>query len=390
MLPAASTPALWPPAESGWALVHELLPDHPTSASSLAEVGALLLYYQRVAQVSGQPADAQRARAWLADLSARLLSLLAAAGPPEYADQACLLAWLDADGGLSVEPALLHELDEHLRHAALRAVAAAGPAWQDFFFQVLRYFSLRTPTPIVRLHLQVLLDAWPYLRTSESRELAEPILSQTGQLLVLIRLARAGYQVEQLTPRIREGLRQLLATRRKVDFLGQHRSIFPDERSAATAQTAFGEELSWRLVDLAHALLLYQAHDLLQDPELAKFAELTGLHTLLRTTDLATRPDAEPLYRAAAALARLYRQLRRLGNYPAYLEGYEFWLDRTHHWVLATQAANAGTLAGAGHAQGLAEAGLVLLVACTPTEPSWEVGLLEFSQAPPASPWPAN
>ena len=386
MLPAASTPTLSPPAEPGWALVHELLPDHPAAASSLAEIGALLLYYQRVAQVSGQPADAQRARAWLTGLSARLLPLPATAGPPTYADQACLLAWLDAKGGLSVGPTLLRDFDERLQHAALRELAEANPAWQDFFFQVLRYFSLRVPTPIVQLRLQVLLDSWPYLRTSAARG-AGPLPGRVGQLPVLIRLAQAGYQVDQLTHCIREGLRQLLATRRDVDFLGQSYSIFPDEHRAA-GESAFSAELSWRRIDLAHALLLYQAHDLLQDPELAKFAELTALHTLLRTPDLATRPDAEPLYPAAAALARLYRQLRRLSNYPAYLEGYEFWLAQTRQWVLAAQTANAGRPAKAGQAQGLAEAGLVLLAASTPTEPAWEPSLPEFGQAPPARPWP--
>lgn len=388
MLPVALIPALSASARSGWELVHQLLANHPAAADSLAETGALLLYHQSVAQASGQPADAQRALAWLAELVARLRP--AAAGLPGYVDQACLLAWLDTEGGLSAGPVLLRELDERLQQEALRALAEVGSARQDYFFQVLRYFSLRTPTPIVRLRLQVLLDTWPYLRTSESRG-PGPMPSQTDQLLVLIRLARAGYQVEQLIHCIRGGLRQLLATRREVDFLGQHHSIFPDERSAATGQTAFGAELSWRRVDLAHALLLYQAHDLLQDPELAKFAELTGLHTLLRTTDLATRPDAEPLYQAAAALARLYRQLQRLSDYPAYLKGYEFWLAQTQHWVLAAQAANAGLLAGAGRAQGLAEAGLVLLAACTPTGPGREeVSLPEFGQAPPASPWPGN
>jgi hypothetical protein len=77
MLPAASIPALSPTAESGWVLVHELQPDHPASTNSLAEVGALLLYYQRVAQVSGKPADVQRAVAWLAELGARLRPVVA-------------------------------------------------------------------------------------------------------------------------------------------------------------------------------------------------------------------------------------------------------------------------------------------------------------------------
>ena len=387
MLPAAPIPALSASARPGWELVHQLLLDHPAAAGSLAETGALLLYHHSVAQASGQPADAQRAFAWLAELIARLRPVDAEL--PGYVDQACLLAWLDAEGGLSADPALLRELDERLQQEALRALAEVGPARQDYFFQVLRYFSLRTPTPTVRLRLRVLLDAWPYLRTFESQE-PGPVPSQTGQLLVLIRLARAGYQVEPLIHCIRVGLRQLWATRREVDFLGQHHSIFPDERSAATGQTAFGAELSWRRVDLVHALLLYQAHDLLQDSELAKFAELTGLHTLLRTTDLPNRPDAEPLYQAAAALVRLYRQLQRLSDYRAYLEGYEFWLAQTQHWVLAAQAANADLLAGVGRAQGLTEAGLVLLAACTPIEPGWEVSMPEFGQSLPASPWPGS
>jgi hypothetical protein len=350
--------------------VHAQLARLSGPACSLPQLGSLTLYHHCVAKASGLAADEALARTWLAQLVARLQPLPTLAEAPALLDQAALLAWLHAEGR-AVPPMLLAALDENLSQEARRVgtTSATPAAGRQAFFQVLRYFSLRLP----HAHgpLLTALAAWPPAPAPRALGLAQ---GAAAELLIGIRLARAGVQAEQLTRFVREGLRQLLAAKRDVDFSQQRYAVFPDELAATAADPPhFSAELSWRRGDLGQALLLYEAHALLQDPELAHFADLVGLHTLLRTTAPATGIGSAGLYRGAAGVAQLYRRLYHLSHQPAYLRGYEYWLAQTHGWLPAALAAGPGPDA---LREGLAGIGLVLLSAEFAPGPAWEDSLL--------------
>ena len=359
------------PNEPGWRQVHAQLAHLAWPACSLAQLGSLTLYHYCVAKSSGQVSDAAIAQAWLAQLVARLHPLPALRGAPALLDQAALLAWLHANG-MAVPTALLTALDEHLHQEALRLQAsiATDDASRQAFFQVLRYFSLRLPA--AHPQLRAVVEAWLARPTPPAHRLGL-VQGAAAELLICIRLARAGVQADRLVHVVREGLRHLLATKRAVDFSRQHYAIFPDEMPPPAGAPLFSAELSWCRGDLGQALLLYEAHALLQDPELAHFADLVGLHTLLRKTLATTEVASAALDRGAAGVAHLYRCLYQLSHQPAYLHGYEFWLGQTHGWLPdALTAYPAQDILR----DGLVGVGLVLLSAHAEQEVEWVNSLL--------------
>lgn len=356
---------------AGWQQVHAQLARLPWPTCPPLQLGGLTLYHYCVAKCSGHLPDAALAQAWLTQLVAQLPPLPVPAWAPALLDQACLLAWLNADG-LAVPATLLPALDEHLHQEALRLAAglATDAASRQAFFQVLRYFSLRLPAAYPQL--RAVLEVWLATSTPPAHRLGL-VQGAAAELLICIRLAQAGVQVDQLTHVVREGLRHLLATKRAVDFSQQHYAIFPHELPPPAGRPLFSAELSWCRGDLGQALLLYEAHALLQDPELAHFADLVGLHTLLRTTLPATGVASAALYHGAAGVAHLYRRLYQLSHQPAYLRGYEFWLGQTHSWLPAALTASPAPDA---LRDGLAGVGLVLLSARSEQEIAWANSLL--------------
>jgi hypothetical protein len=359
--------------EPGWLQLHAQLARLPWPACPLPQLAGLTLYHYCVAKSSGRTPDAALAQAWLAQSMAQLHPL-PAAWVPALLDQAALLAWLNVDG-LAEPAALLTELDGHLHQEALRLQSgiATDTVSRQAFFQVLRYFSLRLPA--AHPHLRAVIEAWPATPAPPSNWLGL-VQGTAAELLICIRLAQAGVQTDRLTHFVREGLRYLLAAKGNVDFSRQRYAVFPDKLVSPAGHPIFSAEMSWRRGDLGQALLLYEAHALLQDPEIAYFADLVGLQTLLRTTSSTTEIASASLYRGSAGVAHLYRRLYQLSRQPAYLRGYEFWLGQTHSWLPATLSARPVQDA---LRDGLAGVGLVLLSARSEQEINWENSVLGAS-----------
>lgn len=362
------------PSQRAWQWVHEQLPGEPSSQHLLPAVGALALYHHCVAKAFGFSSSATRAQRWRAHLAARLLPLPSYPWPLAYLDQACLLAWLAADS-LEETPSLLTSLDHKVAQEGQRLLKSHDASSRQLFFQVLRYFSLRLPDPAARSLLGDMLTIWPGTLTSAPARLSL-VQGAAAELLVCIRLARAGVGATTLVPYVHEGVRHLLTTKRPVDSSQQHYAIFPNEAAQIATASSFSAELSWRRGDLGQALLLYEAHALLSDPELAKFADLVGLNTLLRTTIPATEVQGTSLYRGAAGVAHLYRQLYSYSSQHAYLKGYEFWLTHTCQWLPTDHSTVASEPTTDLLRYGLVGMGLVLLSASTGQSLGWEVALL--------------
>ena len=141
--------------------------------------------------------------------------------------------------------------------------------------------------------------------------------------------------------------------------------------AAEAGEATYSAELSWHRGDLGQALLFYESHDLLPDPELAKIAELVGLNTLLRTSQADNNLGSAAWHRGASGVAHLYRQLHRISRHPAYRTGYQYWLGQTQQWLPAALAANS-TMPLAD----LAKVGLVLLEAQSEDGLGWDAIVL--------------
>ena len=360
--------------EQSWQQVHQLLAGRCGQASSIAELGGLSVYYYCVHQAFGQTQDAARAQ----QLFGQLVRQLALPGATAQLDHACTAAWLSTrlaapDEAGPAAPLVALDRQQHQRAQVLLATPAAGSRWHRL--RVLRYFSLRTPG-------QAAASTWPALWPPPALA-APPTLGLAqglaAELLTLIRLHRAGLpQPAGILEQVRHGVRHLLATRRDVDFTEQQFAVFPYEVLLAEGEPLFDAELSWRQGDLGPAWLLYEAHDLLHDAELARIAELVGLNTLLRTSQPATRVASSRFYQGAAGLAHLYGKLYHAsGQRPAYHEGYVFWLAQTQHW-LHQELATYSSAQEADLLHGLSGVGLVLLgaVAGAGPIPDWDEVLL--------------
>lgn len=368
--PAAQAPAA-PRLEQSWQQVHQLLAGRYGQASSLAELGSLSVYYYCLHQAFGDAQAATRAQ----QLFGRLVQQLALPGAAGQLDHACTAAWLSArlraPGESAAAPGPLAALDQQLRQRAQHLAAAPGQATsRGHLLRVLRYFSLRPPTAGGPA-------PWPPLPAAPAPLVLGLAQGLTAELLLLIRLHRAGVHQPESKAQLRQGVRHLLALRRGVDFAEQQFAVFPYEVPRGGGEPLFDAELSWRQGDLGPAWLLYEAQGLLHDAELARIAELVGLNTLLRTSQPATQVASAQFYRGAAGLAHLYHKLYQAsGQQPAYHGGYVFWLAQTQHWLGQELAAPAALPPTAELLQGLGGVGLVLLAAVAGTAPDWDEVLL--------------
>jgi hypothetical protein len=301
------------------------------------------------------------------------------AWPAAQLDQACVAAWLHAQLAADKRPPLLPvatQLDEALYAEAVRLHQQPDTASRHCFFRIVRYFSLRLPAAASALApLQALLARQPAPPATEplALGLAEGL---AAELLLLLKLHKAGLRHASIVARIRAGISQLLAVRHPVDFLEGHYSVFPHQVLPDRKEGVFGAELSWQRGDLGQSLLLYKAHELLQDDELIKIAELVGLNTLLRITGQTTGIGTAGLAQGAAGVAHLYNKLYQASQQAAYRDGYRYWLGQTH--LLLRQDLAAGLYRGqeGDLLHGLVGVGLVLVSSLSDAELGWDALVL--------------
>lgn len=372
-----------------WQQLHCLLAGQDWAARPAAECFGLGVYQYCVYKTFGQAADATLAQHFFERQAAALGQLAESpeGWPAPQLDQLSQAAWLHAQlatDGLLPPSALLATLDAALWRQAQQLRQQPSVASSHNFFRIVRYFSLRQPTPGVRAHLHALLAAslplasisWPHPGAAPE-QLALGLTDGVAATLLLLSRLSGSVPGLDLRPSVRQGVQRLLALRHPVDFAEQRYAVFPYQVHRATGAASFSAELSWRRGDLGPAVLLYEAQDLLQDAELAHMAELVGLNTLLRTTGPATQVASSLLGPGAAGVAHLYHKLfHASGQQPAYRQGYLFWLGQTQHWLHQELATGLHAQRQGNLLDGLAGVGLVLLSALSGSRLHWDAVVL--------------
>jgi len=391
-LPADASPMLQlpPSAEHTWQQVHRLLARFDEQSCLLPEVLNLAIYHYCVYKAFGQASAAALAQRLLQQVANQAVwssELAEQTYSANWFDQACSAAWLSARftaEGLSpaAMPALLADFDTRLlRHALNRH----PPLSRQVYTQIVRYFTLRLAdsTTDATAFLTPLLTASatpPPWTTQLVAPLAQmPVGLEYGlvaELRSLIILHQAGIQTGDPLAQLRHGIRSLLAERREVDFLNQKYSIFPCYAHTQGELATYSAALNWPHGDLGPALLLCEAYKLLNDSELNNISELVGLNTLLRTTPATTKIVSAQLYQGAAGTAHLYRKLHQVSGLPAYEQGTQFWLGRTHE-LLQQELVKGVYLQRENNLRyGLVGIGLVLLSAVAEGTLDWDATLL--------------
>ncbi|WBA44275.1 lanthionine synthetase LanC family protein [Hymenobacter canadensis] len=359
----------------GWQLLHSLLIERNREGVTLLQLLSSTCYQYCVHTVFGQKQDA----VLIQKMGVQILDYLSYSPLKIENEHLVLLAWLYPR--LRVQQpvvaqriqTVLRAHDQNLLQECLMLFPAA--ANRARIFSILRYFSLRLDDEGIRGNIQLLLPLCAQL------EQADPILlgltsGQAGELLLLVRLCRKGLSDSHTQQKVRDGILTLLPLRQAVDFGECRYSIFPDHFCKATGQISYSAEMNWHQGDLGQAWVLYEAHDLLKDAELAKIAELVGLSTLLRTTSCTTGIVCAQFDRGAAGVVMLYRKLYQLSGHPAYKQGYHSWLDQTLKLVRQELAAGIEVLPVDDLRQGLMGVGLVLLSSLTEQELDWQEFML--------------
>ncbi|HEX8328327.1 MAG TPA: lanthionine synthetase LanC family protein [Hymenobacter sp.] len=368
-----------PSLAQSWHLLHRLLAQPTKPPYLLSEALGRATYHYSVYKAFGQAPDAALAQSMLQHAGGQMAGWLlpGCAWPTRQLDQACAAAWLSAgfaaDGlAQAPVPALLAALDPVMEQEALRLRAQAAGGRN--FARVVRYFGLRSP--LAQAYLAPLL-ALPFASLVSSEAL--PLGLSDGlaaELRVLLWLQQAGLSTPGTLEQLRRGIRYLLALRREVDFGDQKYAVFPYQVQGPFLEPCFSAALGWPHGDLGQALLLYEAHSLLRDAELARIAELVGLNTLLRTTREATGVASSQLYQGAAGVAHLYRKLYLASGQPAYQTGQEYWLTQTQQWLHQELATGFYESCEWELPRGLLGVGLVLLSAVAGEAPEWDAMLL--------------
>ncbi|MCA8832862.1 hypothetical protein LF252_19700 [Hymenobacter sp. BT728] len=296
----------------------------------------------------------------------------------------CQVAWLHAqliatNLALPEAEVVLEQLDRQIFAAADQLLTQPSDAHTGSIVHVLRYFYLRLPAPAATAHLEYLLARQTTLtRPWLSAEPHAPRLplglddGLAAKLLVLLHIHKAGVTSQPIQQYVRYGIRLLLGVKREVDFLDQRYSVFPDWLEAGSGKAIFSDEISWPRGDIGQSLLLYEAHQFLQDAELANVAELVGLNTLLRVSMQSTQVTTAQFYQGAAGVAYLYLKLSAISGQPAYQKGYAFWLHRLQHHVHQELATGFYQGCTAQIQHGLTGVGLVLLSAVTAKPLHWD------------------
>jgi lantibiotic biosynthesis protein len=80
---------------------------------------------------------------------------------------------------------------------------------------------------------------------------------------------------------------------------------------------------------LNETLLFYRAGKLLDDEELIRLANLTGLSSLMRKDEPSTQIRDSHFCHGSSGLAQFYKVLYQESGNEKYLEGYEYWIEQT-------------------------------------------------------------
>ena len=154
---------------------------------------------------------------------------------------------------------------------------------------------------------------------------------QTGLLLTLVDAARQadsqwriGVNVTDVKAAVSHYVRYLSEYQIPIDSQTGNWSVFPN--SVAGSEWNVTNRLSWEAGDLGQLLLLYQAHQLLDQPDIARWADRLSGYILQRRAMDRVGMDSIGLIDGMAGLSLLYRRLYLLTGHPGFWHEGEHWL----------------------------------------------------------------
>jgi lantibiotic modifying enzyme len=165
-----------------------------------------------------------------------------------------------------------------------------------------------------------------------------------GLLLVLLQLHEAGVLQAELAPLANRMVDYLLSLQLPPEPAQGWPAFFPTRYHEELPLThvhnrqTCNNHLGWCYGDLNVVQVLYQAHRVLNRPELLPLADRVGEYTAARRTGRDCSIDNPFLCHGSASLVLYYRRLYALRPLPCYLDAHRYWWQRTQQEVPAAFA----------------------------------------------------
>jgi len=357
----------------------------------------LAFYYYHASRVSEEKKFGDRAHEIVEEIFVSLDSGLPRLAGPAFSNGGAGLCYvinfLNREGFLDFEvEAEFEELDRYLFSTAMNQIEADFIDYLHGALGTILYFSERTGEGQVQCYLDALIEKicgkavkqpsgywWRnYLLQVSEKEDINFSLSHglSGILLILLNAYPRCKHKDLIEHVVKEGVRFILKHKIDIDFAENAYSFFPFLIRKDATELIAPNRLAWCYGDLNEVLLFYRAGKLFSDEGLVRLADLIGGQTLLRKKQEMTMISDSHFCHGSSGLAQFYKTLYKESGLPAYLEGYEYWMEQTI--LLLDTDLEKGVYAGkeCDYLEGLIGVGLTLLSYVSERELHWSRSVL--------------
>lgn len=151
----------------------------------------------------------------------------------------------------------------------------------------------------------------------------------SGLLTVLLDVYEKGRFQELLAPVIVRGIHYILESKIQIEAELDNYSLFPSGLDLVSQEYTLNNRLGWCYGDLNQVLLFYKAGRILKRKEFTEYAEIFGMATLSRKSEVSTQINESGFCHGAAGLSFIYLHLYQITAEPMYQKAHEEWMDKT-------------------------------------------------------------
>lgn len=237
------------------------------------------------------------------------------------------------------------ELDSYLFNSALAGIEEDYIDCLHGAFGIIHAFAGRTAGSTANGYMDILIEKvcekavkTPHgrwfrsytMQTDEKKDINFSLShGLSGMLLILLEAYPASLHKDLIVQTVKEGTRFIRKHTLPIDFSCEEYSFFPFWIDPNASEIINKPRLAWCYGDLNETLLFYRAGKLLEDDELIRIANIVGLSSLTRKDEAATSVRDPYFCHGSSGLAQFYKILFNESGNSKYLEGYQFWIEKT-------------------------------------------------------------
>ncbi|MBB5621617.1 lantibiotic modifying enzyme [Pedobacter cryoconitis] len=272
---------------------------------------------------------------------------------------------------------MIHEEDSEFLHGAMGAISYLSKNQDKEFNQ--KYIKVLLEALSAKaIHTEsgsIYFDLFNKMVPEYPKDTINLSLSHglCGIILVLLELLKRGADEPSVKPLIQKALQFLEEHITPVDFSNKI-YCYSDIVIFSTYKEKRNTRLAWCYGDINMALVFLTAGKLFNDAHYTEIGNKIGITTLSRKDFDQTFIKDSQFCHGAAGMTQVYYRFHKLTGNPKYLEGRDYWLQKTIDMVeLEIDSNYYDTKGNTGELlEGLTGVGLVLLSAIAEEELTWD------------------